>query len=106
MTFSTTSTSATTRTIDWTVSDGVVTSPTATSTVDVHVAPTVTAGATVTFDGGGSPVALDSGLVVTDASSSTLASATIAIVGVDRRRPAELHAPNGISGPSTRRPGR
>ena len=81
VTFSTTSTSAAARTIDWTVSDGVVTSPTTTSTVDVHVAPTITAGATATFDGGGSPVVLDSGLTVTDASSTTLAGATIVIVG-------------------------
>ncbi len=98
VTFSTTSTSATTRTIDWTVSDGVVTSPTATSTVAVHVAPTVTAGATVTFDGGGSPVVLDSGLVVTDPSSSTLASATIAIVGSIVADRLKFTAPNGISG--------
>jgi hypothetical protein len=81
VTFSTTSTSTTARTLDWTVSDGYVTSPTTTSTVDVHVAPIVTAGTTVTFDGGGSPVKLDSGLTVTDASSSTLASATIVIGG-------------------------
>ncbi|MFZ0303353.1 MAG: putative Ig domain-containing protein, partial [Terracidiphilus sp.] len=79
VTFSTTSASATARTLDWAVSDGVVSSATATSTVDVHIAPTVTAGATVTFDSGGNPVALDSGLTVTDASSSTLISATVSI---------------------------
>ncbi len=60
VTFSTTnSTDATARTIDWTVSDGVVSSATDTSTVDVHVPPTITAGATATFHGGGSPVVLE-----------------------------------------------
>ena len=81
VTFSTTSTSATARALDWTVSDGYVSSPTTTSTVDAHVAPIVTAGTTVTFDGGGAAVKLDSGLTVTDGSSSTLASATIVIGG-------------------------
>ena len=43
-----------TRTITWTINDGVSTNPTTqTSTVDVHALPTVVAGATVTFDGGG-----------------------------------------------------
>jgi len=98
VTFSTTSTSATPRTIDWTVSDGVVTSPTTTSTVDVHVPPVVTAGGTATFDGGGSPVALDSGLVVTDASSTTLASATIVIVGSISADRLNFTTQNGISG--------
>ena len=55
--------SDTTRTIAWTVSDGSTsngTSNTGTSTLDtVHVAPVVTAGGTVTFTGGGSPVTLD-----------------------------------------------
>ena len=96
--FATTSTSATPRTIDWTVSDGVVTSPTTTSTVDVHVPPVVTAGASVTFDGGGSPVVLNSGLVVTDASSSTLAGATIVIVGSISADRLNFSAQNGIAG--------
>ncbi len=41
--------------------------------------PVVTAGASVTYNGGGSPVALDGTLNVTDSSSTTLASATISI---------------------------
>ncbi len=41
VTFSTTSTSTTARTIDWTVSDGVASSATATSTVDVLLPPTI-----------------------------------------------------------------
>jgi hypothetical protein len=96
VTFGTTSTSATPRTIDWTVSDGVVTSPTTTSTVDVQVPPVVTAGGTVTFDGGGSPVVLDSGLVVTDASSSTLSSATVRITGYISGDTLTVGTPGGL----------
>jgi hypothetical protein len=98
VTFSTASTSTTARTLDWTVSDGYVSSPATTSTVDVRAAPTITAGAIATFDGGGSPVALDSGLVVSDPSSSTLAAAKIVIlgsIGVDRLN---FTNQNGISG--------
>jgi hypothetical protein len=43
--------------------------------------PTVTAGSTATFTGGGSAVVLDAGLTVNDATSSTLASATVTIGG-------------------------
>ena len=39
----------------------------------------VTAGATVTFDGGGSAVALDPGLAMTAGTSTTLASATVTL---------------------------
>ena len=81
VTFATTSTNATPRTIGWTVTNGVVSSATADSTVDVHVPPVMTAGATVTFDGGGAAVALDSGVTIADASSSTLSSATVTITG-------------------------
>jgi hypothetical protein len=81
VTFSTSSNNATTRTIDWTVSDGIVASTTTNSTVQVHVLPTITAGATTTFDGGGPAVALDSGLIITDPSSATLAGATVTIGG-------------------------
>ena len=99
VTFSTTtSTSATPRTIDWTVSDGVVTSPTTTSTVDVQVPPVVTAGGTVTFDGGGSPVVLDSGLVVTDASSSNLVGASVTIVSATSTDRLNFSNQNGITG--------
>jgi len=78
--FSTTA-GAGSRTIDWTVNDGLIASTTPTSTVSVHTAPTVTAGGTVAFTGGGSAVTLDSGLSVSDASSTTLSSATVSIVG-------------------------
>ena len=83
ITFSSTVESAGSRTIDWTVTDGSAsqgTSATATSTVDTtHVAPTVVAGATATFTGGGGPVLLDAALTVSDPSSATLASATVSI---------------------------
>jgi hypothetical protein len=99
ITFSTTnSTDGTPRTIDWTVSDGVVSSATTTSTVDVHVPPTVTAGATVTFDGGGGPVTLDPGLTVSDPSSTTLDSATVTIVGATGTDRLNFTNQNGISG--------
>ena len=77
--FATTSNTATPRTIDWTVTDGVVSSAIGTSTVQVHVLPTVTAGATATFKGGGGAVQLDPALTVTDPSSATLANATVSI---------------------------
>jgi hypothetical protein len=99
VTFSTTSTSATARTLDWTVSDGILSSATTTSTVDVHIPPTVTAGATVTFDGGGSPVVLDSGLTVSDESSSTLISATVSIAsGFGAGDTLSFTNQNGITG--------
>jgi hypothetical protein len=79
VTFKTTSTSATARTIGWTVSESGATSGTANSTVAVHTAPTVTAGASVSFTGGGAAVTLDAGLAVADTSSTTLSGATIII---------------------------
>jgi hypothetical protein len=69
------------RTLDWTVSDGVSTSPTSTTTVNVTARETLVAGATASFTGGGPAVTLDGGLTVTDASSSTLSSATVVIGG-------------------------
>jgi hypothetical protein len=98
VTFAATSTSTTARTLDWTVSDGVVSSPTTTSTVDVHAAPTVTAGGTATFDGGGNPVTLDPGLTVTDPSSTTLDSATIVITGFISADRLNFSTQNSIAG--------
>ena len=53
----------------------------ATSTLDlVHAPPTVTAGTTATFEGGGSPVTLDGGLSVADVDSGgVLTRATVTI---------------------------
>ena len=75
--------SDTSRTIDWTVNDGTVASTVSTSTLDVlHVAPTVTASGTVTFVAGGSAVALDSALSLSDLDSGGLLNgATVSIAG-------------------------
>ena len=47
--------------------------------LDTAAAPVITAGATATFDGGGSAVTLDSGLTVTDTASTTLVNATVSV---------------------------
>jgi hypothetical protein len=67
------------RIITFGVNDGAATTTNTTDRVDVHDQPVVAAGATPTFDGGGAAVALDATLSVTDASSTTLASATVSI---------------------------
>lgn len=67
------------RTVTWTVSDGVILSSSPTTTINIHGLPTVVAGGTVSFFGGGSPVTLNSGLTVTDPFSSTLSSATVSV---------------------------
>jgi large repetitive protein len=79
ITFATTATAAGSRTIDWTVTDGVASSAQVTSTLNVEVGPQVTAGATVIFDGGGTTVILDAGLTLGDPFSATLTSATATI---------------------------
>ena len=73
----------TSRTISWTVDDGVASSTTGSSTLDlVHVAPTVTAGGTVAFTGGSNAVALDAGLGLSDLDSGGLLNGgTVSIVG-------------------------
>jgi len=53
--------------IDWTATDGLASSTAATSTLDTaHAPPTVTAGATASFTGGGAAVTLDGALTVSD----------------------------------------
>ncbi|MDO1530354.1 Ig-like domain-containing protein [Fulvimonas sp. R45] len=74
------------RTIDFAINDGSKSSAVATDTVDVLGPPQITtdSGSTSFVAGDNTistPVAIDAGLTVTDASSSTLASATIAITG-------------------------
>ena len=70
------------RTIDWSVNDGTLSSPAATSTLDtVHVAPTVTAAGTVTFEGGGAAVTLDSGLTLSDSDSSDILTGATVTIG-------------------------
>ncbi len=69
-------------------------STSATSTVAVQAGPVVAAGASATFTGGGAAVTLDGALTVNDASSTTLASATISIgAGFPRWRHTEFLQP-------------
>jgi hypothetical protein len=95
--FVTTSTNVSPRTIDWTVSDGIVASATGTSTADVRVAPTVSASGTVTFTGGGAAVTRDPGLSVTAPASPTLASATVTISGYVSGDTLTVGTPGGLS---------
>jgi hypothetical protein len=68
------------RTITWSVNDGVNASPPATSHVSVsRLAPGVTAGASISYVAGATPVALDAGLAVTDAAAVSLSAATVSI---------------------------
>jgi hypothetical protein len=74
------------RTISFVVNDGTVNSAAATDTVAVTAPPIVTtSGGSAAFTAGdntaSTPVAIDSGLTVTDASTSTLTSATVSITG-------------------------
>jgi hypothetical protein len=90
----------TSRAIDWVVSDGATISATGTSAVtDVHVAPTVTSGGTVTFTGGGSAVALDSTLTVSDPDSGgNLTGATVSVGGFVSGDELNFTNQNGITG--------
>ena len=73
------------RTISIVVNDGTENSTAATKTVDVVAQPVVTTTGATSFAAGdnvtSTPVAVDSGVTVTDLSSPTLASATVAITG-------------------------
>ena len=76
------SASATTssRTITWSVNDGVNTSAPAISQVSVsRLPPVVTAGANVSYLAGGAPVALDAGLALADAAAVSLSGAKVSI---------------------------
>ncbi len=86
VTFVTSSASTSNRTIAFATNDGTENSVAATDTVAVTVPPVVTtdsgSAAFVAGDNATStPVAVDSGVTVTDASSSTLDSATVSITG-------------------------
>jgi hypothetical protein len=96
VTFSTPVT-GTTRAIDWTISDGQLNSATTTTTVNVTARENVVAGATATFTGGGSPVLLDSGLTVSDLSSTTLVSATVVIGGFIAADTLTVGTPGGLA---------
>ncbi len=86
VTFSSTSTTYGSRTISFATSDGTKTSTAATDTVNMTAPPVITtdsgSAAFVSGDNTTStPVAIDSGLTVTDGSATTLASTTVAITG-------------------------
>ena len=91
----------TSRTITWTANDGALNSAPATSTVNVTAvndAPVVTAGATVSFTEQGTAVVLDSGLTLSDADNTTLASATVSISGFVTGDTLTFTDQNGITG--------
>ncbi len=68
------------RTITWSVNDGVNASAAATSQVSVsRLPPVVTAGANVSTVAGANPIALDAGLVVADAAAVNLSAAMVSI---------------------------
>jgi hypothetical protein len=82
VTFATTSGASTSRTFSWSTTDGNLASNTAPTSATVRVPPVITPGSpSVTFLSGGSAVVLDSGLAISDTSSSNLASATVSITG-------------------------
>ncbi|HTH73767.1 MAG TPA: DUF4347 domain-containing protein, partial [Trinickia sp.] len=86
VTFSSTSTTFGARTISFATSDGTKTSTGATDTINVvnPVQVTTDSGSAAFVAGdntASTPVAVDSGLTVTDTASTTLASATVAITG-------------------------
>ena len=68
------------RTITWSVNDGVNASRPATSHVSVsRLPPVVSAGATASYVAGETPVALDAGLAVADAAAISLSAAMVSI---------------------------
>jgi gliding motility-associated-like protein len=86
VTFSSTSTTAGSRTISFATSDGTKSSAATTKILNVTAPPTITTdGGSAAFVAGdntaSTPVAIDAGITVTDGSATTLASATIAITG-------------------------
>jgi len=86
VTFSSSSTTYGSRTISFVVNDGTKTSATATDTFNVtNPVAVTTSGGSAAFVAGNNtastPVAVDSGLTVTDASTSVLTSATVSITG-------------------------
>ena len=86
VTFSSTSTTYGNRTISFATSDGTKTSTVATDTISMTAPPKVTTDSgSASFVSGdnatSTPVAIDSGLTVTDGSATTLASTTVAITG-------------------------
>ena len=80
ITYASGSATTSSRTITWSVNDGVNASIPVTSTVSVsRLPPVVTAGASVSYVAGAAPVALDAGLTVADAAAVSLSAATVSI---------------------------
>ena len=80
ITYASANATTSTRTITWSVNDGVNASAPVTSSVSVsRIVPVVTAGASVSYVAGASPVALDAGLAVADAAANNLSAATVSI---------------------------
>jgi hypothetical protein len=68
------------RTITWSVNDGLNTSIPVSSKVSVsRLPPVLTAGASASYVAGATPVALDAGLALTDAAAINLTAATVSI---------------------------
>ena len=80
VTFASPSATNPSRTITWSVDDGVTTSAPASSSVSVVANPPVlTAGAGVKYVAGGTPVTLDAGLSISDSELTSLIGATVSI---------------------------
>ena len=85
------------RTISWTVSDGIISSTTPTTSVSIHAA-YVNAGTTAaSFTGGGSPVLVDAGVVVGDTAGSNFTSATVTIGGFVSGDTLTVGTPGGLT---------
>jgi hypothetical protein len=92
---------STSRTIAYTVTDGIANSSVVTSAITVvHAAPTITAGATPTYTTGGPAVAIDSTLTLTAPDSSGLISSATVTIATNRVTGDILNFvnQNGISG--------
>lgn len=107
VTFSTTSTTAASRGVNWQVSDGALNSAAATSTVAIGAQPPTLGGAgynanwiqAVPPATTSAPIAVDPTLTVADASSTTLTGATIKIsAGLRSGDSLSFTAPSGITG--------
>ena len=75
--------SVTSRTVTWTVTDGTL-SGSGQSTINITAVndpPVVTAGNTLSYNEGDGTVAVDSGLLMTDAENDTITGATVEITG-------------------------
>ena len=81
VTFASPTAASPSRTIAWSVNDGVAVSTPASSTVSVSsVPPVLTAGASMNYMAGAAPVTLDTGLSVSDAEAASFTSATVRII--------------------------